>query len=101
MEFAAIGGNTCRKHAVEDVMRRYYRKRNGLKQSLAEKQEFICTWCLKSLPDNLTDFYTHIDHIWPVSLGGPDEEWNLQILHYACNIRKGNKLTTLALEYIT
>ncbi len=31
----------------------------------------------------------HIDHIIPVSKSGPHAEYNLQVAHKACNLRKG------------
>jgi len=34
-----------------------------------------------------------IDHIQPISLGGSDEMSNLQLAHWICNTRKGNKVS--------
>lgn len=31
------------------------------------------------------------DHIWPRSMGGPFELWNMQVLCAPCNRRKGNR----------
>jgi hypothetical protein len=43
-----------------------------------------CIWCGRT--DNLS-----IDHIIPVTLGGSNEEDNLQCLCLPCNISKGNR----------
>jgi hypothetical protein len=37
-----------------------------------------------------------IDHIIPRARGGPNVAWNKQVLHTACNVRKGDKLTPAA-----
>ena len=34
----------------------------------------------------------HVDHIWPLSRGGPHLPWNLQIITAESNSRKGSKL---------
>lgn len=34
----------------------------------------------------------NLDHWYPRSLGGPDELWNLRLVHKACNSRKGNSV---------
>lgn len=33
-----------------------------------------------------------VDHIRPLSKGGPHAWWNVQIAHIACNSSKGNRL---------
>jgi hypothetical protein len=38
----------------------------------------------------------HVDHIIPVAAGGPDEEWNFQVLHGPCNRAKRNTITAEA-----
>lgn len=39
-----------------------------------------------------TPDYRHMDHIWPVSLGGWDVAGNLQAVHGRCNIAKSNRV---------
>jgi hypothetical protein len=48
---------------------------------LAAAQSGVCTWCLLPLGDDLGELA--IDHIIPISAGGPDAEWNRQALHNA------------------
>lgn len=33
----------------------------------------------------------HFDHVWPISRGGPHEEWNIAVTHSRCNLKKGAK----------
>ncbi|TKJ43350.1 hypothetical protein CEE36_04780 [candidate division TA06 bacterium B3_TA06] len=47
-----------------------------------------CVKCGKEPPE--VDL--HIDHIIPVSLGGPSKRHNIQFLCEECNLRKSNKL---------
>ena len=53
-------------------------------------------WCSFWLPSSLDE--VQLDHIIPVSLGGPEEHWNRALLHPSCNAIKGNKLTARAIE---
>ena len=48
-----------------------------------------CHWCdermiLKPEPDEVEDMAT-IEHLIPISKGGPDKEWNLRLSHKRCN----------------
>lgn len=47
-------------------------------------QNGCCGICGKEL-----DTEWHIDHILPISKGGPNVSWNLQLAHPLCNIAKG------------
>ena len=47
-------------------------------------QDGKCGICGKEL-----DTEWHIDHILPISKGGPNVSWNLQLTHSLCNIVKG------------
>lgn len=41
----------------------------------------------------LMDGDIEIDHVFPVALGGPNEEWNLRLSHPMCNTKKGDCIT--------
>lgn len=54
--------------------------------AIAQSQRFRCMYCgVRLTTDNL-----QIDHMYPVSRGGPNDDENLQALCRRCNIRKGN-----------
>ncbi len=47
----------------------------------------ICYWCKKKMkPDEMS-----VDHITPISKGGPHLMWNIVICHQKCNSRKCDK----------
>jgi len=89
-EDALPGSRTCRKHRVADGRRHKLARRVGL----ATRQGMTCPWCDRALPQDLAG--TQVDHIIPVSRGGADDAWNLQLLHGRCNRAKGSKLTPAA-----
>lgn len=45
----------------------------------------------KELQEKTGNLY-HVDHIWPVSKGGPHLPWNLQVLPAVENLQKGAKI---------
>ena len=45
-----------------------------------------CPWCWQPLPQDLAS--VQADLIIPASRGGPDTEWNHQILHDACRAER-------------
>ena len=54
--------------------------------AIAQSQRYRCMYCgVRLTTDNL-----QIDHMYPVSRGGPNDADNLQALCRRCNIRKGN-----------
>jgi HNH endonuclease len=69
------------------------------------RQGGACPWCGGSLPADLgmtrergvVRADVAIDHIIPLTRGGPDAEWNKQLLHKKCNTSKGNRVTGPAL----
>lgn len=96
---AVPGSRACRQHKNADNRRRRERRRAKVKQKLAAAQNGLCAWCGLPLPADLAR--ADIDHIIPVSRGGPDVLWNLQLLHSPCNRRpgaKGQRLTSAALQ---
>lgn len=64
-------------------------------RQLAERQNWRCPWCSRRIRRDLRD--TQKDHIIPVVRGGPDVDWNWQILHSGCNNQKREFLTEQAI----
>lgn len=69
------------------------RKRNnggklspGLAAKLFKFQRGKCACCRVSLDDG-----SHLDHVIPLALDGPNEDWNMQLLCGPCNLSKGAK----------
>lgn len=100
--FALPGGPFCRPHKNEDQGRRYARKQRALERHLYEMQLGFCPdaergGCGKPLvaPEG-----NHVDHLVPRARGGPDEDWNLQLMHPACNDRKQDALVPAAIRLI-
>lgn len=58
---------------------------NGLAAKLLKLQRGKCACCGVKLTAN------HLDHRIPVALGGPNEDWNMQLLCPPCNLQKGAK----------
>jgi 5-methylcytosine-specific restriction endonuclease McrA len=75
---------------------RHIWRQSGVERSLARAQGWACTWCQRPLPEDLAR--TCIDHVIPVSRCGPNDEWNLDVLHARCNASKRDKITLRALE---
>lgn len=53
---------------------------------LFTKQGGVCNGCGARLSDAV-----HLDHIHPISRGGVNEDYNVQLLCANCNLSKGNK----------
>lgn len=53
---------------------------------IVHSRERACVWC----GDVFGPF--HVDHIWPVSLGGTDDLDNLVLACRRCNLEKSNKI---------
>lgn len=82
----------CRIH---DHNRRAKKKGNGgrlsigLKGKLFELQRGHCAICKIKLSTNTK--YRHMDHVISLDAGGPNEDWNMQLLCQPCNLKKNNK----------
>lgn len=59
---------------------------SGLSERLFVLQKGRCACCGEPLGDNY-----HLDHIMPISLGGANEDWNIQLLRQRCNNQKRAK----------
>lgn len=64
------------------------RIRGSKRQRIIERDGLVCGICGGGVPATKVD----IDHIIPSSLGGTDEEHNLQVAHQSCNRRKGARV---------
>ena len=91
LEFAVVGQASCVQHRRGDSARRSL----VVRTKLATRQDWICTWCLDWLPDNLNG--THVDHVIPVAHAGPNEDWNFDLLHGHCNLVKQDQITDKAI----
>ena len=93
-----------RERAHRPEVRRYVRKKAAARRlrmggtkphrywpQLAERQGGKCGLCGKPL--ELVGSRVHVDHIIPVSRGGPTVLSNLQATHIPCNLAKGNRIT--------
>lgn len=67
----------ARRNKISKKLRHRIYKRDGYKCVECGSKEFIT-----------------IDHIIPISQGGPDRENNMQTLCIVCNQRKGSKILT-------
>ena len=88
----------CREHRAEQSARRYARRKLRLPRHLYVRQVGLCPdadhgGCGFPLgdPDG-----NHVDHLIPEVRNGPDDEWNLQLMHPECNMRKADKLVPAA-----
>jgi 5-methylcytosine-specific restriction endonuclease McrA len=80
-----------------ELIRAYSSNRRALKKAsgshtaqdiraLLEKQKFLCVGCSVSVKSKY-----HVDHKKPLSRGGSNRAFNLQILCPSCNLRKRDK----------
>jgi hypothetical protein len=95
-EFAMVGQRECRQHKQESSRIWRQEQRRGTTGKLAERQDWICTWCGCRLPEDLAD--CEIDHMIPKSVTLIEEDWNKALLHWWCNAEKWNYITPEALE---
>ena len=59
-----------------------------LRAQVIERDGYVCGICgLDVAPGDV-----HIDHIYPVALGGRDDLENLRVAHALCNMRKGARV---------
>jgi 5-methylcytosine-specific restriction endonuclease McrA len=66
----------------------------GVEQKLlnsAKENQQRCQLCGRNIDysiDRNDELSYSLDHIWPQSLGGESEEWNLQVTHKRCNSKR-------------
>ena len=56
---------------------------------ILDRDGIICAWCGEFMSEPYDGRAAHVDHVTPVSRGGDNNLANLQLLHAACNLRKG------------
>jgi hypothetical protein len=61
----------------------------GLRRRVIEAAQNRCGYCL--MPAEYVYAPMEIDHIWPVTLGGTDDENNLWLACPRCNLYKGSQ----------
>jgi hypothetical protein len=90
------GQRECRPHKQESSRIWRREQREWAIRKLAERQDWICTWCGGGLPEDLAG--CEIDHVIPKSITLIEEDWNKALLHWWCNAEKWNYITPEALE---
>jgi len=98
-------GRYCRNCALVRRRERYRvktAKRQGVAKparlsadALIERDGNLCRLCNTEIDLTLarnSRWGATIDHIVPLSLGGSDEIENMQLAHWICNIKKGNRV---------
>ena len=93
-----------KKKPTTEQNRRHYEKRRAAKagvdardvdrQAIFERDKWRCQLCGKRVDGSLV--FPHpqsksLDHIIPISLGGPHSPENVQLAHLSCNRRKSNR----------
>ena len=78
--------------------RRAHIRGNGSEPYIAEsvfsRDNWICQLCYSPIDPELprNDYWgATIDHIIPISKGGPDSPDNVQAAHWVCNVKKNNR----------
>lgn len=97
--FALKGATYCGPHRKERSARRYERRKLRLPLRLYKRQAGMCPdashgGCGLPLGDVAGN---HVDHLIPIARGGPDDDWNLQLMHPKCNRRKNDCLVPAAI----
>lgn len=63
------------------------RRREILRAYIIQRDRSRCHLCGEHVPAE----QIHLDHVVPLSLGGPHDESNLRVAHARCNLQKGNR----------
>ena len=83
-----------RERVLLKVMRRAERLGVGTRKlailgAILDRDGLVCALCGEFLIEPYDGRQAHVDHIQPVSVGGPSDLDNLQLVHATCNLRKG------------
>jgi hypothetical protein len=63
---------------------------NPLYPRVAEQAQHRCEYC--RAPEWIFNFPFDVEHIFPVSLGGLNDNLNLALSCHSCNLHKGNRI---------
>lgn len=80
------------KRRIKEHNRRARKRNNGgrlspnLAETLFKRQRGLCVCCKQPLGEDY-----HLDHIMPLSRGGKNEDFNIQLLTARCNLQKNAK----------
>jgi len=58
----------------------------NLRRHIIVRDQHTCAWC------GCLTLAPHVDHIWPISLGGGNEQSNLVTSCPSCNLSKGARV---------
>src|SRR5699024_2277322 len=64
-------------------------------QDIIDRDGLTCSWCGDDIDLGIeypNPMSKSIDHVLPISKGGPDTLENVQLLHLTCNIQKGDRV---------
>lgn len=89
--------NRANDHYVAKTRRRRALKAGLLSEpytlsEIAERDGYLCGWCwlpVNMILSGLERWGPTIDHVIPISRGGPDTKVNVQLMHRVCNETKG------------
>jgi len=78
--------NRTETRAMFNIRHKLKRPNKAQKQFVRNRDGNICNNCKKQFPPE----FLHVDHIKPLSKGGDNAPWNLQILCRDCNFIKAS-----------
>jgi hypothetical protein len=101
-DLAVKGLYYCKPHDNERQRLRWRRTQDGIARLLYDLQDGVCPdvdhgGCGQPLGPLGA---CHIDHLVPVALGGPEDDWNLQLMHGKCNRIKQHRIVPAARAFM-
>ncbi len=83
---AQMAVDAWRGHGTYEIIRGPRRKLTGMQKALLDRDGPDCFFCALAL----TDEDCTIEHLIPLSAGGPNHSSNLVLAHGACNVKAGS-----------
>ncbi len=65
----------------------------AIRRAIAARDKHRCAYCLTS--EENCGLAMHLDHVMPEVAGGGNEEWNLCLVCFSCNVNKGAQQTAV------